>query len=74
MKLWESVMERRIRMEVTSSEQQYGFLLSKSATDALFALRVLMEKHREGQKEMHFVSMELGQPMAGCKERRCGIA
>ena len=28
-------------------------------TDALFALRVLMEKYREGQKELHFVFVDL---------------
>ena len=60
MKLWESVVERRLRSELTFSEQQYGFMPGKSTTDALFALRVLMEKYREGQKELQcvFVDME----------------
>ena len=31
----------------------------KSTTDALFALRVLMEKYREGQKELHCVFVDL---------------
>ena len=31
----------------------------KSTTDALFALRVLMEKYREGQKEIHCVFVDL---------------
>ena len=35
---------------LTFSEQQYGFMSRKSTTDALFALRELMEKCREGQK------------------------
>ncbi|KAI5103598.1 gastrula zinc finger protein XlCGF28.1-like [Silurus meridionalis] len=35
------------REEVTICEQQYGFMLRKSTTDALFALRLLMEKSRE---------------------------
>ena len=46
MKLWERVVERRLRSELTFSEQQYGFMPGKSTTDALFALRVLMEKYR----------------------------
>ena len=41
MKLWERVVERRLRSELTFSEQQYGFMPGKSTTDALFALRVL---------------------------------
>ena len=31
----------------------------KSTTDALFALRVFMEKYREGQKELHCVFVDL---------------
>ena len=31
----------------------------KSTTDALFALRVLMEKYREDQKELHCVFVDL---------------
>ena len=45
MKLWERVVERRLRSELTFSEQQYDFMSGKSTTDALFALRVLMEKY-----------------------------
>ena len=59
MKLWERVVEARLRHEVTISEQQYGFMPRKSTTDAMFALRVLMEKYREGQKELHCVFVDL---------------
>ena len=59
MKLWERVVERRLRSELTFSEQQYGFMPGKSSTDSLFALRVLMEKYREGQKELHCVFVDL---------------
>ena len=59
MKLWERVVKRRLRSELTFSEQQYGFMPGKSTTDALFALRVLMEKYREGQKERHCVFVDL---------------
>ena len=31
----------------------------KSTTDALFALIMLMEKYREGQKELHCVFVDL---------------
>ena len=58
MKLLEPVVERRVRSELTFSEQQYGSMPGKSTTDALFALRMLMEKYREGQKELRFVFVE----------------
>ena len=37
------------------------FTPGKSTTDALFALRVLMEKYREGQKELHCVFVGPGE-------------
>ena len=59
MKLWERIIERRLRRYLIFSNQQYGFMPGKSTADALFALRVLMEKYREGQKEQHCVFMDL---------------
>ncbi|KAI5629602.1 hypothetical protein C0J50_7994 [Silurus asotus] len=46
MKLWERVVEAKLREEATICEQQYGFMPRKSTTDASFALRMLM-KYRE---------------------------
>ncbi len=40
-------------------EQQYGFMPGKSTTDAMFALRVLLEKYREDQKKLHCVFVDL---------------
>ena len=50
MKLWERVIEARLRDIVPICAQQFGFMPRKSTTDAIFALRVLMEKYREGKK------------------------
>ena len=44
MKLWERVIEARIRKEVTIAEQQFGFMPGRSTTDAIFCLRILLEK------------------------------
>ncbi|KAK3535802.1 hypothetical protein QTP70_021115 [Hemibagrus guttatus] len=59
MKLWERVVEARLRKVVEICEQQYGFMPRKSTTDAIFALRILMEKHRDGQRELHCVFADL---------------
>ncbi|KAK3524735.1 hypothetical protein QTP86_001889 [Hemibagrus guttatus] len=56
--LWERVVEARLRKVVEICEQRYGFMPRKSTTDAIFALRILMEKYRDGQKELHFVDLE----------------
>ena len=44
MKLWERVIEARIRKEVTIAEQQLGFMPERSNTNAIFCLRMLLEK------------------------------
>ncbi|MCJ8733950.1 hypothetical protein PDJAM_G00229570 [Pangasius djambal] len=59
MKLWERVVEARLRKVVEICEQQYGFMPRKNTTDAIFALRILMEKYRDGQRELHCVCVDL---------------
>ena len=59
MKIWERVVEARLRGMIEISEQQFGFMPGKSTTDAIFALRMIMEKYREGQKELHCVFVDL---------------
>ena len=60
MKLWERVIEARIRKEVTIAEQQFGFMPGRSTTDAIFCLRMLLEKWTEGQKAVHCAFIDLG--------------
>ncbi|KAK3546668.1 hypothetical protein QTP70_031404, partial [Hemibagrus guttatus] len=59
MKLWERVVEARLRKVVEICEQQYSFMPRKSTTDAIFALRILMEKYRDGQMELHCLFVDL---------------
>ncbi|KAK3541849.1 hypothetical protein QTP86_008058 [Hemibagrus guttatus] len=53
MKLWERVVEARLRKVVEICEQQYGFMPRKSTTDAIFALRILMEKYVRVVQDMY---------------------
>ncbi|KAK3550919.1 hypothetical protein QTP70_008730 [Hemibagrus guttatus] len=55
----ERVVEARLRKVVEICEQQYGFMPRKSTTDAIFALRILMEKYRDGQRKLHCVFVDL---------------
>ena len=59
LKIWERIVEARLRSLVEISDQQFGFMPGKSTTDAIFALKMLMEKYREGQKELHCVFVDL---------------
>ena len=51
--------EARLKDRVEISKQQYGFMPGKETTDAMFALRMLMEKYRKGQRELHCVFVDL---------------
>ena len=59
MKVRERIIKARLRNRVEISKQQYGFMSGKGTTDAMFALRMLMEKYREGQRELHCVFVDL---------------
>ena len=59
MKIWEKIIEPRLRDRVKIGKHQYGFISGKGTTDAIFALRMLMEKYREGQRELHCVFVDL---------------
>ena len=59
MKLYESVHENRLRNIVRISEEQFGFVKGKSTTGAIFALRQLQERYREGQQDLHCVFIDL---------------
>ena len=59
MKISEKIIKARLRDIVEISKQQYGFMPGKGTTDAMFALRILIEKYREGQRELHCVFVDL---------------
>ena len=59
MRLWERIIEARIRKEVTIAEQQFGFMPGRSTTDAIFCLKMLLEKWTERQKAVHCAFIEL---------------
>ena len=61
-KVWERIIEARLRDRVEISKRQYGFMPGKGTTDAMFSLRMLMENYREGQRELHCVSVDLEKP------------
>ena len=44
MKLWERVIEKRIRQEAGIREHQFGFMPGRSITEAIHVLRRLMNK------------------------------
>ena len=54
MKLWEIIIEDRLREITNIADNQFGFRPGKSTTEPIFALRMLQEKNREKNKEHVF--------------------
>ena len=70
-KIWEKIIEAKLRDIVEISKQQCRFMPGKETTNAMFALRILMEKYGEGQRELHcvFVNLEKAYDKVPRKER-----
>ena len=58
-KIWEKSEEVRLRKAVTIWKQRRGFVPRTDTTDVVFALRMLLEKYREGRRELHYVFVHL---------------
>ena len=46
MKVFERVLEKRIRCQVSIDNMQFGFMPGKGTTDAIFIIRQVQEKHQ----------------------------
>ena len=59
LKIWEQIIEKRLREKTLISDQQFRFMPGRSMTDAIFALRQLIEKYQEGWKSIHCIFIDL---------------
>ena len=59
MKIWERIIDRRLREEISIGEEQFGVMPGRGTIDAIFAARQVIEKHREMQETLRLVSIDL---------------
>jgi hypothetical protein len=53
------LIDNRLRKIVNIGTKQFGFMPSRSTTDVIFILRQMIEKHQEGQENLHCVFIDL---------------
>ena len=59
MKLWERVIEHRLREHAKIAKNQFGFMLGRSTMEAIHILRRLIERFRVAEKDLHMVFIDL---------------
>jgi hypothetical protein len=59
MKLWEKIIEHRLKGVTNVTENQFSFMPGRSTMETVFLIRQLMERCREQKKDMHMVFIDL---------------
>ena len=59
MKLWERVIEHRLRGTTRVSTNQFRFMPRRSTIEAIFLIRQVMERFKEQKKDLHMVFIDL---------------
>ena len=58
MKLWERVIERRLRKETHVTDNQFGFMPGRSTMEAIYLFRRVMERYRTDKNDSHLVFID----------------
>lgn len=58
MKLWERVIEHKLTLGTTTSDNQFGLMPRRSTMEAIYLLRRLIEKYREKKKDLYMVFVD----------------
>jgi len=59
MKLWERVIEGRLREKISISKNQFGFMSGRSNTEAIHLITRLVEVYRDRKKNLHMMFINL---------------
>ena len=57
------MIERRLRKDITVSENQFGFMPCRSSIEAIYLLINLMGLYKHRKVDLHMVFIDLKKPM-----------
>jgi Reverse transcriptase (RNA-dependent DNA polymerase) len=58
MKLWERVIEHRLRKLIIVFKNQFGFMPGRSTMKVIFLIRQFIERYREHKKNLHMIFID----------------
>jgi hypothetical protein len=61
-KLWERIIEHRLRGVTNVTENQFDFIPGRSTMETIFLISQLMERCREQKKDVHMIFIDLEKP------------
>lgn len=59
MKLWERVIEQRLRYDIKICENQFGYMSGGLIMEVIFLLLRLMKKYIERGQDLHMILIDL---------------
>jgi hypothetical protein len=59
MKLWERIIEHRLKVVINVTENQFGLMPERSTIETIFLIRQLIERCREEKKDLHMIFIDL---------------
>jgi hypothetical protein len=72
MKLWERIIEHRVRGMVHITMNQFGFMPGRSTMEAILLIRQAMERYKEQKKDLHMVLSTWKRPVIKYLGISCG--
>ena len=58
-KIWEKILDRRLKEIVVINDNQFWFAARKSTTDATYVLRNIQQKYCEKKKKLYHIFVDL---------------
>lgn len=68
MKIFERIVDQHLRGIVSVTENQWGFVKGCGTVDAIHAVKLLTEKHREKTKSFYLAFLDLEKALDRAKE------